>query len=139
MTRKNLYALIFTIICMLTFVIPSFASEPYASQQIRSYSISASSSDNYIDVEFDVTGAGRMEKIGCESIYIYRQSGSRWILDDSFTEDDSGMSDSNTVSHSNVISSSCSSGTKYKVVVTIFAEDSAGRDTRTQTKYVTGA
>ena len=103
MTRKKLYALILTVICMLTFVIPSFASEPYASQQIRSYSISASSSDNYIDVEFDVTGAGRMEKIGCESIYIYRQSGSRWILDDSFTEDDSGMSDSNTVSHSNVM------------------------------------
>ena len=139
MKRKKLYALILTIVCLLAFAIPSFASEPYASQQIMSYSISASSSNNYIDVEFDVTGAGRMEKIGCESIYIYRQSGSRWILDDSFNEDDSGMSDSNTVSHSNVISSSCSSGTKYKVVVTIFAEDSAGRDTRTQTKYVTGA
>ena len=103
MTRKKLYALIFTIICMLTFVIPSFASEPYASQQIRSYSISASSSDNYIDVEFDVTGAGRMEKIGCESIYIYRQSGSRWILVDRVTEEESGMSDRKKVSHRNVI------------------------------------
>ena len=91
MKRKKLYALILTIVCLLAFVIPSFASEPYASQQIMSYSISASSSNNYIDVEFDVTGAGRMEKIGCESIYIYRQSGSRWILDDSFTENDSGM------------------------------------------------
>ena len=128
MKRKKLYALILTIVCLLAFAIPSFASEPYASQQIM-----------YIDVEFDVTGAGRMEKIGCESIYIYRQSGSRWILDDSFTENDSGMIASNTVSHSNVISSSCSSESKYKVVVTIFAENSAGRDTRTQTKYVTGA
>ena len=139
MKRKKLYALILTIVCLLAFAIPSFASEPYASQQIMSYSISASSSNNYIDVEFDVTGAGRMEKIGCESIYIYRQSGSRWILDDSFTENDSGMIASNTVSHSNVISSSCSSESKYKVVVTIFAENSAGRDTRTQTKYVAGA
>ena len=103
MKRKKLYALILTIVCLLAFAIPSFASEPYASQQIMSYSISASSSNNYIDVEFDVTGAGRMEKIGCESIYIYRQSGSRWILYDSFTENDSGMIASNTVSHSNVI------------------------------------
>lgn len=74
MTRKKLYALILTVICMLTFVIPSFASEPYASQQIRSYSISASSSDNYIDVEFDVTGAGRMEKLDVKaSIFIDNQ------------------------------------------------------------------
>ena len=56
MKRKKLYALILTIVCLLAFVIPSFASEPYASQQIMSYSISASSSNNYIDVEFDVTG-----------------------------------------------------------------------------------
>ena len=89
MKRKKLYALILTIVCLLAFAIPSFASEPYASQQIMSYSISASSSNNYIDVEFDVTGAGRMEKIGCESIYIYRQSGSRWILDDLVLESDS--------------------------------------------------
>ena len=51
MKRKKLYALILTIVCLLAFVIPSFASEPYASQQIMSYSISASSSNNYIDVE----------------------------------------------------------------------------------------
>ena len=55
MKRKKLYALILTIVCLLAFAIPSFASEPYASQQIMSYSISASSSNNYIDVEFDVT------------------------------------------------------------------------------------
>lgn len=74
MKRKKLYALILTIVCLLAFVIPSFASEPYASQQIMSYSISASSSNNYIDVEFDVTGAGRMEKSDVKaSIFIDNQ------------------------------------------------------------------
>ena len=73
MKWKKLYALILTIVCLLAFVIPSFASEPYASQQIMSYSISASSSNNYIDVEFDVTGAGRKKSDVKASIFIDNQ------------------------------------------------------------------
>ncbi len=30
------------------------------------------------------------------------------------------------------------SGTSYKVVIKVFAENSSGRDTRTETRYVTG-
>ena len=37
-----------------------------------------------------------------------------------------------------MISADCEVGIRYKVKVTIFAEDSAGRDTRSQTFYVTG-
>ena len=74
MKRKKLYALILTIVCLLAFAIPSFASEPYASQQIMSYSISASSSNNYIDVEFDVLVQGEWKKSDVKaSIFIDNQ------------------------------------------------------------------
>jgi hypothetical protein len=32
----------------------------------------------------------------------------------------------------------CKSGVEYRVSVTVFAENSAGRDTRSKTVYVTG-
>ena len=57
---------------------------------------------------------------------------------ESFDENDTGMSRSNTAKYSNMITADCEVGTPYRVEVTIFAEDSAGRDTRSQTFYVTG-
>ena len=48
------------------------------------------------------------------------------------------MSEKNARKFVNMVSADCKVGTRYKVVVTIFAEDSAGRDTRSQTFYVTG-
>ena len=40
--------------------------------------------------------------------------------------------------YANVVSADCEVGVRYRVVVTIFAEDSASRDTRSKTTYVTG-
>lgn len=48
------------------------------------------------------------------------------------------MSRSNTVRCPNMIMADCKAGTRYRIEVTIFEENSAGRDTRTQTFYVTG-
>ena len=46
--------------------------------------------------------------------------------------------DGNTVAHSNVIFCNGTAGVDYKVVATIFSENSLGRDTRSETTYVTG-
>ena len=77
-----------------------------------------------------------MDRIGCESIYIYDRSSGDLV--ESFDENDTGMSRSNTAKYANMITADCKVGTSYRVEVTIFAEDSAGRDTRSQTFYVTG-
>ena len=77
-----------------------------------------------------------MDRIGCESIYIYDRSSGDLV--ESFDENDTGMSRSNTVRYANMITADCEVGTRYRVEVTIFAENSAGRDTRSQTFYVTG-
>ena len=132
MKHKKLLSLFCAVVCMMTMVIPSFAR---ASTQINDYWVDVISDDGQIYIDFSVSGTGTMEKIGCESIYIFEDSGR---LMDSFDEDDTGMSRSNTVRHANTITADCDDGVRYRVIVTIFAEDSAGRDTRKQTFYVAG-
>lgn len=133
MKHKRVISFFCAIVCMMAMVISASAR---ASDQIRSYLMDAKSDEGNIYVNFSVTGTGGMDRIGCESIYIYdRNSGD---LVESFDENDSGMSRSNTARYANMITANCEVGTRYRVEVTIFAENSAGRDTRSQTFYVTG-
>lgn len=133
MRYKRVISLFCAIICMMTMVVSASAR---ASDQIGNYLIKAKSDDGNIYVNFSVTGTGGMDRIGCESIYIYDRSSGDLV--ESFDENDTGMSRSNTVRYANMITADCEVGTSYRVEVTIFAEDSAGRDTRSQTFYVTG-
>ena len=91
-----------------------------------------------LNVKFSVSGTSMREKIGCESIKVYEKSGTQWTLVDSTDEDDLGMSRYNSRSQKNTIQFDGESGVEYKVSVTVFAENSEGRDTRTETFYVTG-
>lgn len=88
--------------------------------------------------EFAVTGNRAMNKLGCQSIYVYRKTDTGWTYVTSVLEDDEGMSKTNSSFHRNDIYIDCTAGVEYKVVVTIYAENDAGRDTRTQRFFVTG-
>ena len=135
MRKKRLIALICVLVCVMITVVPAFAMETRASQQIKSYAMDASASSKSIDVYFLVSGTGNVTKVGCESIDIYTKSGSSWTWSTGKTESDSGMSKAGRL-HTNTISFSKTTGVEYKVVVTIFAEDGDGRDTRTKTFYL---
>lgn len=126
----------FTFIFFLT--VPTFAVEPKASQQISIYSMNVTPATDKLNVKFSVTANGPANKVGCESIYVYEKSGTKWIYVDSRDEDDLGMSKSGQFAYGNNIYFDSESGTEYKVVVTIFAENDEGRDTRTKTFFVTG-
>ena len=95
-------------------------------------------SGGHINIEFYVTGNGTMDKLGCESIEVYEQVGTRWEPAENFYEDDDGMSVTNSLRYRNTISCNAEQGVEYKVEVTVFAENDADRDTRSQTFYVTG-
>ena len=141
MKRRYLRNLVAAVCCWVIFSTTVFASEiseNRASAQIISSYIEVSTDPGKINVEFSVTGTGRVDKIGCESIYVYAKQDSRWRLVEAWVEDDEGMSRSNTVAHSNVIFCNGTAGVDYKVVATIFSENSLGRDTRSETTYVTG-
>ena len=138
MKRTKLITSICALICVMMMLLPTYATEMRASDQITHYFINVTSSSGEIDVVVSVRGVGVSTKLGCESIEVYEKSGSRWVLAESFDEDDPGMSNYNALSYYDSISCDCDPGTEYKVVVTIFAVNSAGRDSRTHTYYVTG-
>lgn len=134
---RGLFALCVAL-CLMAMLVPASASDMRASEQIYFHSIDASASGGEIVTRFTIMGNVTMDKLGCQNITIYEKRGSSWISVASFDEDDTGMSRTNAVQYSNSISWSCKSGVEYRVSVTVFAEDSAGRDTRSKTVYVTG-
>lgn len=138
MKHKRLISLIIASLCIFILTIPILALETRASDQITLYNMAVTPITGMIDVKFSVTGAGMANKLGCESIYIYKKSGTKWIFVESRSEDDEGMSRENYHAHKNNIDLPSEAGVEYKVVVTIFAENSKGRDTRSDTFYVTG-
>lgn len=136
--NKHFLSLLLTVICIFSFTIPASAVGPKASEQIGTYTITVNSYSSTINVIFSVTGNGIANKLGCESIDVYKQSGSQWVLSESKDEYDTGMSQYNSFTYTNTIYCNAEAGASYKVVVTIFAENDAGRDTRSKTVYVTG-
>lgn len=138
MKKKKVLALLCAMVCVITLVIPTFAASARASDQIRLYWMDTIVTKGAVNVEFSITGKVIMNKLGCESIYLYRKSGSAWVYEDSMKENDTGMSATKKGNHGNTITLSGSAGVEYMVVVTVFAENDAGRDSRSQTFYVTG-
>ena len=138
MKKSFIKALACIIACTMILTIPSFAIDPQASDQIRAHWIVVTPTTGVINVEFSITGRNIMDKIGCQSIYIYEKTGAGWTLVDSKKENDYGMSKTNKSYHANLITFNGKADVEYEVVVTVFAENSAGRDGRAQTFYVTG-
>lgn len=138
MKKNRLIAILCAVICCLTLVTSALAIDERSSELIRQYSISSTVSGETINVDFSVSTYQPMNHLGCESISVYKKEGTRWVYVDGKSENASGMSKAGSLRHSNTISFACVSGAEYKVDVTIFAEDSNGRDTRSKTTYLTG-
>lgn len=138
MKKKRAVALVCTLFCIMSLMTPVFALNTRASDQIKMYWMDTIVTKGAVNVEFSITGKVIMNKLGCESIYLYRKSGSAWVYEDSMKENDTGMSATKKGNHGNTITLSGSAGVEYMVVVTVFAENDAGRDSRSQTFYVTG-
>lgn len=135
MKKRRILIFIATILCVATVIIPTFAR---ASDQISGYWIDILAARNGgIAVEFSITGTGYVNKIGVESIRVYENRGTYWSLVEYPQEDDPGMSVTNDFAHGGTIYCNGTAGVEYKVAVTVFAENDAGRDTRSKTSYVT--
>lgn len=135
--RKNKIISVILILALLL-SLPALAVEDRASDQISRRDITVTPLSGQIAVKATVVGLGSMLKIGCESIYVYELVNSRWVLSDWLTEEDAGMVSTNVAGHMGNYYFNSNAGTEYRVSVTIFAENSAGRDSRTDTFYVTG-
>lgn len=136
MNIKKAIVILMTCIGLFALIVPALAVESRASDQIKISSMDATTFNGSIEVYFSITGKTKMDKLGCQSIKVYEKSGSGRVLVESYDEDDTGMSKSNSFSYANSIYCNMSAGKEYQVSVTIFAENSAGRDTRSATFYV---
>ena len=106
-----------------------------ASAQIAKYAMNAGAySTGEILVDFSITGCGIMKKIGAEKIEIYDLEYSSTDPVKTFREDDAGMSLEDDYTHVNTIHYWGIVGHRYKVIVTVFAEDYEGEsDSRSKT------
>ncbi len=138
MKNTKLSVCFIAVLCVIALSLPVFASSARASDQISMYYMDVSTSKGSIDVEFSIKGVGTVDKLGCQDIYVYTYKDNTWRFVRSFEEDDAGMSAKNTFTHANLISFPADAGVEYEVIVTLFAENSAGRDTRYKIFYVTG-
>lgn len=140
MRTKRFLSIVLSIICVAALCVPVCAVESRASDQIAVYGMKVDPIPGAMAVYFSVTGPGYVDKLGCESIYLYKMESSGWVLVEEETklEDDPGMSSENDYDHTNSICCNTERGEAYKIVVTIFSENSKGRDTRSQTFYEVG-
>ena len=138
MKVKKTLSLLLAIGCLSALAVPASATEMRASAQIAAYDMEVTPASNQLAIYFSMIGTGKMDKLGCESILVYKLVGSEWTLTEIKTENYTGMSSSNAYTHTNTVYCSSTSGTRYKVTVTLFSENADGRDTRSETFYVTG-
>ncbi len=79
-----------------------------------------------------------MNKIGCQSIYLYKEYGTGWLLVDRMREEDDNMYSTNIAGHMANYYFDSDVGVRYLLEITMFAENDEGRDTIEETFYVTG-
>lgn len=135
---KRIVSFVLALVLTTLLATVAVATEVRASALIVSHSCSASAgTDGEMDVTFSITGKKIMSTIGAKSIYFYVKNGNTWKFDKLYTQYYIGMSAENKLTHGNTITYQGKAGTEYKIVVTLFVEDSEGAtDSRTYTKYV---
>ena len=135
---KRIVSFVLALVLTTLLATVAVATEVRASALIVSHSCSASAgTDGEMDVTFSITGKKIMSTIGSKSIYFYVKNGNTWKFDKLYTQYYIGMSAENKLTHGNTITYQGKAGTEYKIVVTLFVEDSEGAtDSRTYTKYV---
>ncbi len=109
-----------------------------ASDYISGYFIDVyTANGNQIKTEFSVSATGKMTKVGAYEIRIYEQQGTKWVLVNTKNEFSAGMTETNSYGFTNTVTYTGQENTRYKVIVTIFARDASGSDSRTETHYAT--
>ena len=129
-------------LCVLllgVYLVVPVAASMKASDIIMSHSCKATAKGNgKIAVTFSITAKYPVSQIGAKSMYFFANDNGNWTFEESFDKEDTDMVRNNKGIHGGTIFYQGTSGVRYKVVVTLFAEDSDGTsDARTYTMYVT--
>lgn len=136
----KLISVILVIVFLVGAPVYALAAEARASAWFSGYGASVvASSSGKINIEFTVVGTGTMTKLGASTIEIYKSNGT-FVKSISYTANGNGyMMGYNTAFHSGSVPYSGVAGQKYYAVVTFFARNSSGSDTRSYTTSITTA
>ena len=126
MKVKRFLSLMIAVVFVTALCVPVCATETRASDQIAAYKMKVTPLSGAFSVFSSVTGTGNVDKLGCESILVYKMVDMEWVLVEIKLEDYPGMSSKDTFHHANSVQCSSERGEAYKIVVTIFAENSKG-------------
>lgn len=138
MKIKRFLSFMIAVVFVTALCVPVCATESRASDQIAAYKMYVTPLSGAFSVYSSVIGTGNVDKLGCESILVYKMVDMEWVLVEIKLENYPGMSSKNTYEHTNSVQCDAERGEAYKIVVTIFSENSKGRDTRSQTFYEVG-
>ena len=140
MKIKRTISFVVALALVFSFSVSAFAMESRASDQISAFSMSVTSKLSKVIVSTIIFGTHPMNKVGTESIYVWRETDDGWrlIFDIHEDDEDENMFVENKVSFSEDYYFDSVAGVNYRVDVTLFAEDDRGRDTVSGTYYVTG-
>ena len=132
--------LAFTLSCF--FSISAYAAqnnttEPYASTYFANYSAEIiPGNDGEIIIRYSVQAKTTMTELGASKVVVQEKSGSTWTNKKTFNKSTTpSMVGSNRAVFSKDLSYSGTEGKEYRAVVTFYAKDSSGSDTKTYTCY----
>lgn len=131
--RVLISAISFILICSL-FTSFTLAATLRASKYISSYNaVISPAGDGDITVECSIVGTGRMKTIGIQSIKIYSGNGIQLATYSYTTPGYEYLMGSNTGRKSASITYSGVSGRSYYAVITFYASDGSGSDSKSYT------
>lgn len=135
MIKKVFRALAFILIIACFFSTFSFAAEPRASSYIISKSASITAQGGgTIKITFTITATGTMTKLGAQTIDLYDSDG--YVCTFRYTNSNySNMMGYNDFYHNSYVTYNGVSGETYYAIVSFYAGNSSGGDTRTYTTY----
>lgn len=133
--QKSRIRFVSVLLLMACFLHLSAYAATNASDQICAYEVDAvACGGGKVAIHFSMEGTDIMNSLGASKIRIYD---SYDFLVGGFTKSDEGMTASGKIFYGNTMYFYGTPGVEYKVIVTVFAEDDNGSDSRSVTVYVT--
>ena len=125
----------FILVLATLFSICALAAETRSSAYLLAYEgVLSRKSAGKLLIEFNVTGTGTMTAIGASIIKVYKSNGTL-MKTYSYTDTGcSGMMGYNTIMHGGSLTYTGTTGQSYYCVITFYARNSSGYDSKT---YVT--
>ena len=136
MKKQKFYramALCLTLLMVLSTTV--FAAESRASEYLSAFSATAAKTrDGDIAVSCSVTGSKKMDSIGVSRIEIQWYNGSRWTTEEIYTSGDLlDLQASNEMYVSGRLTHTPEESGSYRALVTVYARDANGSDSRVVT------